>query len=172
MNELQPEHKISAATAAHGIMHHLHCYGPASARGTAKKPSDRTPGILSPAAACAAGLRTRPPPHRGGGRSCTCHTCGERWREPSWTSPWQRPATPSTEMGMSGESVTIDSEPPPSQGGTLRRPENEARLNRRTRPDGPPPLKKEPVGAFRLSRRPRWRRRDLPPRIPPWQVVP
>jgi hypothetical protein len=52
-----------------------------------------------PAAACG-GDRSRPrTPRHGVERSCTCHTCDGRWREPSWQRAWPAKATPENESG-------------------------------------------------------------------------
>ena len=80
---------------------------------------------INPAAACGADLRRRRPPHHGGGRSCTYHTCGGRWREPSWTSPWRRSPRLRQRWDV-GEALEYRFLPPPFTRGALSEAEKPA----------------------------------------------
>jgi len=67
-----------------------------STAGTGRRETPSSP-YVTPAVACGGDPRRPRRRRRGVWRSCTSHTSGGRWREPSWlTSSWRRPTTPST----------------------------------------------------------------------------
>ena len=173
-NELTGNDGLAESTAAAGWATADTLVPDTVKRAAGRRPATRRPGadgspstnpspcIFIPAAACAVGRRTPRTRRRDAARSCICHTCDARWREPSWKSPWPRPATPSTGIGCLGESQNIGSRPRRSQGGRRSRPEKAI-------PPGPERSLGTSPGGCRAtpSRADAIRRRPRPTRHPP-----